>query len=112
MSWRPAMPRDASFGFVAGVAAVIVIGVLCCRSQSTSDGAAGSVRPRASQPAAGEGPERASWERPSPVPGVPSAPRLPRSHKVQEGETLSSLAVRYYGDASRATLLFRANRSQ
>ncbi len=98
------MPRDAKLGLVVGVALVIVIGVLFYHSNGTAD-AAGNLRTR-SVP----GP-RVTWLRPGPVPGLPIPPRV-RSHKVQEGETLSSLAVQYYGDASYSSFLFRANRSQ
>ncbi len=88
------MPKDARLGLVVGVALVIVIAAIFYRNNGLAVGAPGSVgMPAASGPA-------------------PPGPRVVRSHTVQEGETLISLAQRYYGDGSQAALLFRANRSQ
>jgi nucleoid-associated protein YgaU len=97
------MPKDAKLGLVVGVALVIVIGVLFYHNHTSAD-AAGNLQ---------TAPTRVSWLGGNPVPGLP----LPlnqgvRSHKVQEGETLASIAVRYYGDAAYSSFLFRANRSQ
>jgi nucleoid-associated protein YgaU len=110
------MPRDAKLGFVVGVALVFAIAVLFYHGNGTA-GASSNLRTSPRQHSGvmdllRPGPARL---RPTPVPGLP--PLLPgaakgRSHTVQEGETLSSLAVRYYGDAARSSLLFRANRSQ
>jgi len=41
----------------------------------------------------------------------PPAP-APREHRVAEGETLATIAERYYGDASRADAIYQANRDQ
>jgi nucleoid-associated protein YgaU len=101
------MPRDAKLGFVVGVALVILIAVIFYQSTRTA-GAAGSLQTSPEGPS----PKTTSLQ-PSVVPGVPSTLASPRrSHTVREGETLSSLAARYYGDASWSSLLFRANRSQ
>jgi nucleoid-associated protein YgaU len=102
------MPRDASLGFVVGVALVILIAVLFYHGDGKS-GVAGNF---SSPPSATKrSPVRSSRSDPktSPLPGVP---RGPRSHVVQEGESLTSLAVHYYGDEKRMDVLFRANRSQ
>ncbi|MFN3967011.1 MAG: LysM peptidoglycan-binding domain-containing protein [Endomicrobiia bacterium] len=51
---------------------------------------------------------------PSPeVPKKPSVPKViisgPRTHKVQQGETLISLAEKYYGDKRRWVKIYKAN---
>jgi nucleoid-associated protein YgaU len=105
------MPRDAKLGLVVGVALVIVIAVLFFHNSGTA-GTAGNLGAAVSRGAARA--SAGSWFNLGPMPGLAPlpAPRGVRSHTVQEGETLSSLAVRYYGDASHSTFLFRANRSQ
>jgi nucleoid-associated protein YgaU len=44
------------------------------------------------------------------APGQPAAP--PRSVRVAPGETLATLAARFYGDASQANRIWEANRDQ
>jgi len=44
------------------------------------------------------------------APGRPAAP--PRSVRVAPGETLATLAARFYGDASQANRIWEANRDQ
>jgi nucleoid-associated protein YgaU len=105
------MPRDAKLGFVVGLALVIVIAVIFYQSNGRA-GAAGNLR---TSPLSHARAAEARRPQTSPVPGLPTVPAAApkgRSHTVQEGETLSSLAVRYYGDAAQSSLLFRANRSQ
>jgi len=46
-----------------------------------------------------------------PVP-APAAPRGPGSYVVQEGDTLTRIAQRVYGDASKGRLIFEANRDR
>lgn len=43
---------------------------------------------------------------------APSAPAVARRHTVRPGDTLSSLAQRYYGNRSRWRDIYQANRSQ
>jgi nucleoid-associated protein YgaU len=45
--------------------------------------------------------------------GVPPVPNG-RVHRVEEGETLTSIAVQYYGDgdAAKVSLLFSSNRDR
>jgi len=93
------MPKDARWGLVVGAGAVILIAVLFFRKE----GAGGATLPQPNLPGVGEA-------RP-PVPGVPSVPSG-RVHRVADGETLTSIAVRYYGDAGRVSFLFRANRDR
>jgi nucleoid-associated protein YgaU len=47
-----------------------------------------------------------------PVPGLPSVIPANRKHTVEEGETLVSIANKYYGDGSLASFLFRSNRDR
>jgi nucleoid-associated protein YgaU len=114
------MPRDAKLGFVVGVALVIVIAVIFYHGSGTA-GAPGNLRtppdPTGKDADSEPGDARRSQAAhlsPGPVPGPAQAAASPkmRSHTVKEGETLSSLAIMYYGDASQSSLLFRANRSQ
>ncbi len=53
---------------------------------------------------------------PKPAPPAPkkraSAPRWPKTHAVQEGDTLRSLAQRYYGDPDLWEEIYRANESK
>jgi nucleoid-associated protein YgaU len=99
------MPKDARLGLVVGVGIVIVVAVLFFRRDGIARLPAGSVETRDRAPT----PVNAFEAQLSALPGVPS-PSFPRSHTMREGETLCSVAVRYYGDAGRATFLFRANR--
>jgi nucleoid-associated protein YgaU len=91
------MPKDARLGLVVGVALVIVIAATFYRNNGLAGGAPGSVGMPATSAA---------------QPPAPGVPKVVRSHTVQEGETLISLAQHYYSDRSQAALLFRANRSQ
>jgi nucleoid-associated protein YgaU len=102
------MPKDARLGLVVGLVVVLLVAILFFRREGLARLPAGSVEtPRPSAGAINPFEVQASA-----LPGVPSPISGPRSHTVQEGETLSSLAVRYYGDSGRSTLLFRANRSR
>jgi nucleoid-associated protein YgaU len=47
-----------------------------------------------------------------PVPGLPSMIPANRKHTVEEGETLVSIAVKYYGDGNQSSFLFRSNRDR
>ena len=46
----------------------------------------------------------------STAPAVRTAPASPRSYTVQKGDTLSSIAKRYYGDANQWRKIYEANR--
>ena len=108
------MPKDASLGFVVGVALVIVIAVVFYHGNGTA-GAPGNLQTSPARAGWGgeDGGRKTTRLRTTPVPGLPPlAGGAVRSHTVQEGETLTSLAKRYYGDASQSSFLFRANRSQ
>jgi nucleoid-associated protein YgaU len=106
------MPHDARLGLVAGVTLVILVAVLFIRKDGATGrpaGAPSSVTPISYTTDSGV-----------PAPGVvgmpaqpaPAMPVAPRWHRVQEGESLMSIAVRYYGDAGQVSFLYRANRDR
>jgi nucleoid-associated protein YgaU len=82
------MPNDARLGLVVGVGFVIALAVLFYRKDL---------------PAQPPVPTSA-------LPALPS-PDSARRHTVREGETLTQLASRYYGDAARVETIRKANRS-
>ena len=94
------MPNDARLGLVVGVGLVIGFAVLTFRKDGNPQRPPGNVE---TTPA---GATQASAMSGLPTP----APR--REHTVREGETLLSLAVRYYGDPARSSFLFRANQDR
>lgn len=106
------MPSDARLGLVVGVTLVILVAVLFARKESVPPPTAGAVQaPPGASVKMGPIPK-------APVPGVPSVPHkagygsLPQSHTVEEGETLMSLSVRYYGDPGHVSTLYRANQDR
>lgn len=104
------MPNDARLGLVVGVTLVILVAVLFARKDGSGMGALakGPTTPTFSTKMGGT----------APVPGVPGVPPKigltagPRTHTVEEGESLMSLAVRYYGDPGQVSYLFRANQDR
>lgn len=74
-----------SFTLTEAVEAVVFVGPLT-----------GGVSPPASPPAAA-------------APGVPAPPGAPSTHTVKGGETLSSIALQHYKDASKFRLIADAN---
>jgi nucleoid-associated protein YgaU len=111
------MPNDAKLGLVVGVGLVIVVAVIVFRKEAPP------VAPTAFQVSAREhalgGDERVARRvQMVPVPGpiigmsgmlAPLSRGGDRSHTVQEGDTLFSLATRYYGDREKWRALHRAN---
>jgi nucleoid-associated protein YgaU len=96
------MPNDARLGLVVGVVLVIAAAVLTFRKDPNPQ-PAGNVQVASST---GGGAVQVSA-----LSGLPLAAPA-RSHTVQEGETLFSLAVRYYGDPARSSFLFHANQDR
>jgi hypothetical protein len=100
------MPNDARLGLVVGVTVVILVAVLFVRRDSMSRGAPGK----------GPNHTAAVVQLPSMAPGVPGVPRSGlfggRTHTIGEGDTLTSVAVRYYNDPAQVSLLMQANRDR
>jgi nucleoid-associated protein YgaU len=100
------MPKDARLGLVVGVVMVIGVAVVFYRGAGIGRPAAGNAQTPAS-PAPGSLEAQVSA-----LPGLPPPASPPRSHVVREGESLMSVATRYYGDPGRSVFLFRANRDR
>ena len=99
------MPNDAKLGLIAGLALVITVAVVYFRHD-----APGSASP-AAEPAAS-----VKSAVPPPAVSAPEPNRIAKGkttslrHTVAEGDTLFSLAERYYGDRGRSTEIYQANR--
>jgi len=99
------MPNDAKLGLALGVGLVIVVAALFARKDvgAVPVHAAGTVLAPSPLPPLVPGAAQTA--------GATAAPTSEgRSHTVQEGETLISLAQQYYGDRSRACEIYHANR--
>jgi nucleoid-associated protein YgaU len=110
------MPNDAKLGLVVGVGLVIAVAVLFFRKDTpygTPNGdpaPAGIVRPFPLPPSSSAS-SRTAQARPTAWTTEPSSPTVvPQRHTVQEGDTLFTLARRYYGDAERFGAIYEANR--
>src|SRR5262249_24754426 len=107
---RPAeclgMPNDAKLGMAIGVGLIITVAAFFARKDvaAVPVHAAGPRAPISTpmvpRPGDAEGEESAAHRRGG------------RSHTVQDGDTLISLAQRYYGDRSKSVFLFRANQDR
>lgn len=97
------MPNDAKLGLVVGVAVVIAVAVVFFR-EDTTHGSGSRV-------AFGGNPGFRGAARSRPVNGqVASRNTVPgQRYTVQEGDTLASLAKRYYGDSDKADAIRRQN---
>jgi nucleoid-associated protein YgaU len=110
------MTNDVKLGLVIGVGLVIAVAVIFFRKDSNAaavpDGAA-AIPPGSAPPApAPPQPSHAARFRPvsEPEQAIAATPAV-RRHTVREGETLFTLAQRYYGDGDRFADLYRANRA-
>jgi nucleoid-associated protein YgaU len=111
------MSNDAKLGLVVGVGIVIAVAVVyfrhdgAARKQEETPAATGG-KPA---PAAGQFPARGQTRPTKARPAVQNeesaqAQSEPRRHTVAEGDTLASLAERYYGDKDKSEEIYRANR--
>jgi nucleoid-associated protein YgaU len=108
------MSTDAKIGLVIGVGLVITVGAVYFRKDSAI--AWQSKEDKAVIPGRAPQPKRA----PSPRNQVPPAAakkniqtqsgRTLKEHTVQDGETLYSLAIRYFGDGDKFVDIYRCNR--
>jgi nucleoid-associated protein YgaU len=114
------MPNDAKLGLVVGVGLVIIVAVVFFRKDlATSTGllpekaAVSTYRPTApaqrpivtrSRPTLAKGRAMSRAEEGT------DAKLAVRRHTVAEGETLFTLARRYYGDGDKFIDLYKANR--
>jgi nucleoid-associated protein YgaU len=111
------MPNDAKLGLVVGVVLVIAVAVIYFRNDAASrkkdePPAATAVKPT---PTTAPFPARGQTRPTKARTAVESeeteeANSLPRPHTVEAGDTLASLAERYYGDQEMAEEIYRANR--
>jgi nucleoid-associated protein YgaU len=106
------MQNDAKLGLLVGVGLVILVAVVFFRKEPGPGGA-----PNALPASLGTAPAAAPRDlyRPvkaNPTASVPAAaePDGEQKHTVREGETLFSLAERYYGSKDRFIDLFQRNR--
>ncbi len=101
------MPNDAKLGLVLGVVLVIVVAVVYFRKDLLSTDSPDTATPSAVAPgnAAGQRGGRGATR------ATPARSTSLRRHVVGEGETLYTLAVRYYGDGDRFIDLYQANRA-
>jgi nucleoid-associated protein YgaU len=108
------MPNDAKLGLVIGVGLVITVAVVFFRKDqvdlpSSAAGASGGIGSTGLSPTVSTGGTRGSYEAKSP-PRPQGANASNYRHTVQEGETLFSLAHRYYGDKDRFIEIYQVNR--
>jgi nucleoid-associated protein YgaU len=104
------MPNDAKLGLVVGVGLVIAVAALFFRKEPLTGQPAGEEKAASvghKALAAGTA-QRADNARP--VPAKKTSRTELRRHTVQEGDTLYTLALHYYGDGDRFVDLYRANR--
>lgn len=106
------MPNDAKLGLVVGISLVIGVAAVFFRKESLA-----ALPPREDKtitavPGARPAPEPHGQYRPVPAKPASRTGEIGggRRHVVAEGDTLFSLAVRYYGDPNKFVLIYRANR--
>ncbi len=91
------MPNDAKLGLVVGVGLVIAVGVIFYRKDATSNNVAAIDKVEPGRTAIPPSPKNATVSTAS------------RTHTVQAGETLTSLAKRYFGDEAKASKIRELN---
>jgi nucleoid-associated protein YgaU len=103
------MPNDAKLGLAVGVCLVILVAVLFFR-QGPPDGQPAATIARPGTPPRDRNTTLArGMSRTAPTEVDPGESRW---HTVEDGDTLFSLAQRYYGDGAKYLLIYRANRER
>jgi nucleoid-associated protein YgaU len=104
------MPNDAKLGLVVGVGLVIAVAVVFFRKEAPA-GHPAAVGPSTPAMTPALPPGRADLARTA-ARALTAPAAEPRSHTVQEGETLFGLAQRYYGDAAKYSAIYQVNRNR
>jgi len=107
------MPNDAKVGLVLGVVVVVIVAVVFFRQDAAQQpyGAAAVPAVVGHVETAPRDANRPVAVQPTALSGASRATALGPRHTVQEGDSLFSLAERYYGDKQRFTEIYLANRS-
>lgn len=103
------MPNDAKLGLVLGVGLTITVAVLFFRKDVAIVPPAAMV-PGAAQTAPQATNALTSQKKDRGVPGRTVSRSNVRTHVVAEGDTLFSLAEKYYQDKNRFVEIYQANR--
>ena len=109
LSWGPAMPNDAKLGLVLGVGLTITVAVLFFRKDLAPAPPAAMV-PAVVQTAPKEEVALTGQKEGRGVPARTVSRSSGRTHVVTEGDTLFTLAEKYYQDKTRFVEIFQANR--
>jgi nucleoid-associated protein YgaU len=103
------MPNDAKLGLVLGVGLTITVAVLFFRKDAVNAPPAAMV-PEVVQTAPKEANVVSGQQVSRQVPARTASRSSGRKHIVVEGDTLFSLAEKYYQDKSRFVEIYQANR--
>jgi nucleoid-associated protein YgaU len=108
------MPNDAKFGLVVGVGLVVTVAVVFFRKDSLAALPPKEEKAIIAVPTAQPTRPPAARQQYRPVPAKKATrtaeTREGRRHVVEDGDTLFSLAVRYYGAADKFVEIYRVNR--
>lgn len=110
------MPNDAKLGLIVGMTLVVTVAVVFFRKDSFAALPPKEDKTIIAVPAATSSPAAAPRGQFRTVPAKQANRTeetqnpVGRRHVVEEGDTLFSLAVRYYGDANKFVLIYRVNR--
>jgi nucleoid-associated protein YgaU len=103
------MPNDAKLGLVLGVGLTITVAVLFFRKEAATAPPAARV-PGIVQTAPKEGATLTGQKGSRAVPARTVGRSSGRTHVVVEGDTLFTLAEKYYQDKNRFVEIYQANR--
>jgi nucleoid-associated protein YgaU len=108
------MPNDAKLGFLIGLGLFIAVAVVYFRSDGARNReespAATSVKPAPASHQPPRGQTRPTKARPAVhADEIEQAKTEPERYTVSDGDTLTSLAERFYGDKQKSAEIYRAN---